>query len=96
MKYLKCLFVSVLLLSGCANVQLVSSHNNQYKFCTNPNNQIAKSSDFDKAAEKQCGGQVKQISEGLEFFTNPKDAKIGGFLEVQKERRMCHVYECVK
>ncbi|MGZ3769570.1 MAG: hypothetical protein ACXVCP_12525 [Bdellovibrio sp.] len=80
---------------SCANIKLVSSENNKYKFCTNPGNRIAKAEDFDAAAEKKCGGKYHLVSEGLEFFTDPKSEKIGGFLEVQKDRRMCRVYECL-
>lgn len=79
---------------GCANIKLVSSENNKYKFCTNPGNKIAKTSNFDEAAAQQCGGRYRNLSSGLEFFTDPKSQKIGGFLEVQSERRMCRVYEC--
>lgn len=82
--------------AGCANIKLVSSDRNQHKFCTNAGNKIAKDSDFDDAASKKCGGSYRVVSSGLEFFTDPKADKIGGILEVQKERRMCRVYECEK
>ncbi|MGZ3744809.1 MAG: hypothetical protein ACXWRE_08030 [Pseudobdellovibrionaceae bacterium] len=81
---------------GCANIKLVSSENHQLKFCTNPGNKIAKTSDFDEAAGKQCGGNYRNVSEGLEFFTDPKSKKLGGVLEIQTERHMCRVYECTK
>lgn len=81
---------------GCANIKLVSSENNQYKFCTNPGNKIAQESDFDAAASQKCGGHYRSLSQGLEFFTDPKAKKIAGFLEVQTERRMCHIYECTE
>ena len=81
---------------GCINIKLVSSEKIKYKFCTNPGNQIADTSDFDEAASKQCGGAFRNISGGLEFFTDPNTPKIGGVLEVQTRRRMCRVYECTK
>lgn len=88
---------SIFLISvSCANIKLASSENNQFKFCTNPNNQIAKQSDFDEAAEKQCGGRYRFIKGGMEFFTDPNTPKLAGIFEVQKERHMCRVYECVK
>ncbi len=83
-------------LAGCANVKLVSSDANKYKFCTNAGNQVAKASDFDEAAGKKCGNKYKKLHSGLEFFTDPNSAKIGGALEVQTQRRMCYVYECTK
>lgn len=79
---------------GCANIQLVSSANNHFKFCTNPGNQMAKVSDFNAAASKQCGGSYRNVSSGLEFYTDPKAPKIGGVLEVQTQRRMCSTYVC--
>lgn len=82
--------------SGCANIKLVSSNNNQHKFCTNPNNQVAKESDFDEAAAKKCDGQYRFLNGGLEFFTDPNTPKLFGVLEVQKERQMCRIYECTK
>lgn len=88
------LFLAIFL-SGCANIKLVSSDNNKYKFCTNPGNQIAKSSDFDEAASKKCNGKYRKISSGLEFFTDPNSERIAGILEVQSQRHMCSVYECV-
>ena len=81
---------------GCANVKLISQDRNKYKFCTNAGNKIAKDSDFDDAAAQQCGGKYRNISRGLEFFTDPKTPKLGGVLEVQNERHMCSVYECTK
>lgn len=86
------LFIS----AGCANIKLVSSENNKIKLCTNPGNKIAKDSDFDNEAAKQCGGGYHRVSNGLEFFSDPKNPRIAGFLEVQSERRMCYVYECSK
>lgn len=82
--------------SACSNIKLVSNENKQLKFCTNPNNQIAKESDFDQAASKQCRGKYKFISGGLEFFTDPNTPKLAGILEVQKERRMCRIYQCTQ
>ena len=79
---------------SCANIKLVSSENNHHKFCTNPNNQMAKDTDFDDQASKKCGGKYHYLSGGLEFFTDPDSKKIGGVLEVQSQRRMCRVYEC--
>lgn len=87
---------SLLFQIGCANIKLVSSENNQYKFCTNAENKIAEIKDFDEAAAQKCGGNYRNISSGLEFFTDPKTPKLGGFFEVQRERRMCIVYECSK
>lgn len=88
--------ILTLILSACANIKLVSNENKQLKFCTNPNNQIAKESDFDQAASKQCGAKYKFINGGLEFFTDPNTPKIAGILEVQKERRMCRIYQCTQ
>lgn len=85
-----------LLQISCANIKLISTDNNKYKFCTNPGNQIAKASDFDNEASKQCSGKYRKLSSGLEFFTDPKSEKIGGVLEVQTQRRMCYNYECEK
>mgnify|MGYP000877232346 CR=1 FL=1 len=42
------LIILSLATSACANIKLVSNENKQIKFCTNPNNQIAKESDFDQ------------------------------------------------
>lgn len=81
---------------SCANIKLISSDNNKHKFCTNPGNQIAKESDFDNEASKQCSGKYRKLSSGLEFFTDPKSEKIAGVLEVQTQRRMCYNYECEK
>lgn len=89
------IFVSLGFLLGCANIKLVSSQNNTHKFCTNPGNKIAKDSDFEEAASKKCNGSYRKVSSDLEFFSDPKNPKIG-VLEIQTERRMCHVYECVK
>lgn len=86
--------VLIFMQAGCANIKLVSSDRNQHKFCTNPNNQIAKESDFDKAASEKCGGKYRSLGGGLEFFTDPNTPKLFGVLEVQKERRMCRTYEC--
>lgn len=89
--------LSVFIISaGCANIKLVSSEGNKIKLCTNSGNQIASESDFDKEADRQCGGGYRRISNGKEFFSDPKNPKIAGFIEVQTERRMCYIYECNK
>jgi len=89
-------FIVLLFQTGCANIKLVSSENNQHKFCTNPRNQVAQNSDFDAAAADKCGGKYRNISSGYEFFSDPSNPKIGGVLEVQADRRLCRTYECKK
>ena len=99
MKNFKIILITLsglLISSGCANIKLVSSENNKIKLCTNSGNQIASESYFDKEAARQCGGGYRRISNGKEFFSDPKNPKIAGFIEVQTERRMCYVYECDK
>lgn len=93
-RFLCLVLLSSFLLLGCANVKLVSSDLNSHKFCTNPGNKIAKDSDFDSAASKQCNGKYRFIGGGLEFFTDPKSEKIADVLEIQTQRRLCRNYKC--
>ncbi len=52
---------------GCANIKLISSDNNQHKFCTNPGNKIAKDRDFENAASTKCNGSSEKSTVVLNF-----------------------------
>lgn len=89
------LSVTSLLLSSCANVQLVAWEGSKYKFCTNPGNLVATQSDFNEAAEKQCKNGYTQIAGGyLSSGGSTISRGLSGDVRVSEEKQRCVIYQC--